>query len=255
MCSPSLVENLAEIALSKSRNRLPRSNPLPLIRKVSSLVSGIAEVDGVASQGDCKSKTWCMVSTGHLKQLQGQCLKNRKTEVMRIGELARTAQCSVETIRYYEKEGLLPKPARSVNNYRIYGSNHLRRLLFVRNCRGLDISQKEVHALLGLMESAEHDCSSVIAVMDEHISHVDKRIGELRRLRDQLIDLRRKCRGQSKMRNCRILRRLSAMRIAGTVVSHPATEINFTESIPPVFRSQPNTPTRTRGRTPSTSGR
>jgi Cd(II)/Pb(II)-responsive transcriptional regulator len=136
---------------------------------------------------------------------------------MRIGELARTAQCSVETIRYYEKEGLLPKPARSVNNYRIYASNHLRRLLFVRNCRALEISQKEVHALLGLMESAEHDCRSVIAVMDEHISHVDKRIGELRRLRDQLIDLRRNCRGQSKMRNCRILQRLSAMRIAETV--------------------------------------
>ena len=58
------------------------------------------------------------------------------------------------------------------------------------------MSQKEVHALLGLMDSAERDCSSVIAVMDEHISHVEKRIGELRRLRDQLIDLRRKCRGQ-----------------------------------------------------------
>jgi DNA-binding transcriptional MerR regulator len=64
---------------------------------------------------------------------------------MRIGELAQTAQCSVETIRYNEKEGLLPKPVRSANNYRIYGSNHLRRLLFIRNCRALDMSQKEVH--------------------------------------------------------------------------------------------------------------
>ena len=61
---------------------------------------------------------------------------------MRIAELAQTAQCSVETIRYYEKEGLLPKPARSLNNYRIYASNRLRRLLFLRNCPALDMSQK-----------------------------------------------------------------------------------------------------------------
>jgi Cd(II)/Pb(II)-responsive transcriptional regulator len=152
---------------------------------------------------------------------------------MRIGELAQTAQCSVETIRYYEKEGLLPKPARSVNNYRIYASNHLRRLLFVRNCRALDMSQKEVHALLGLMDSAERDCSSVIAVMDEHISHVDKRIGELRRLRDQLIDLRRKCRGKSKMRNCRILQRLSAIRIGGAVSQPSGDSMKFNYRIHP----------------------
>jgi Cd(II)/Pb(II)-responsive transcriptional regulator len=149
--------------------------------------------------------------------------ENRKTQVMRIGELAQTAQCSVETIRYYEKEGLLPKPVRSANNYRIYGSNHLRRLLFIRNCRSLHMSQKEVHGLLALMEGVERDCSPVIAVMDEHISNMDKRIGELRRLRDQLIDLRRKCRGQSKVRNCRILQRLSTMRTTNKSRTYPAT--------------------------------
>jgi Cd(II)/Pb(II)-responsive transcriptional regulator len=146
--------------------------------------------------------------------------EKRKTEVMRIGELAQTARCSVETIRYYEKEGFLPKPARSVNNYRIYGSNDLRRLLFVRNCRALDMSQKEIHTLLGLMDSAERDCSSVIAAMDKHISHVDKRIGELRRLKDQLVVLRQECRGKSKMRNCRILQRLSTMRTTNKSLAH-----------------------------------
>lgn len=131
---------------------------------------------------------------------------------MRIGELARRAQCSVEAIRYYEKEGILPKPARSANNYRIYGPNHLRRLLFVRNCRALDMSQKEIHTLLGVVDSADQNCSPVIAVMDEHVSRLDERIVELQRLRDQLIDLRRKCQGQSKARNCRILQRLSKKR-------------------------------------------
>jgi hypothetical protein len=77
-----------------------------------------------------ESPTKCFYEP-HPEAALGSCLKNRKTEVMRIGKLAQTAGCSVETIRYYEKEGLLPKPARSVNNYRIYGSNHLRRL-FVR---------------------------------------------------------------------------------------------------------------------------
>jgi MerR family regulatory protein len=107
--------------------------------------------------------------------------ENRKTEIMSIGELAQMAGCSVETIRYYEKQGLLPKPARSVNNYRIYASNHLRRLLFIRNCRALDIVSKGGSCLAGLIESAERDCSSVIAVM--HIAHVDKRMGELRRFK------------------------------------------------------------------------
>jgi len=136
---------------------------------------------------------------------------SKKIKPMRIGELAATAQCSVETIRYYEKGGLLPKPVRSGNNYRFYGPKHLQRLLFIRNCRALDMSQEEIRALLGLKDESEDDCGSVDALLDEHISHVDTRIEELQHLRNQLTSLRRKCQSRSKMRDCRILQGLSAM--------------------------------------------
>lgn len=130
---------------------------------------------------------------------------------MKIGELASAAQCSVETIRYYEKEGLLPKADRGENNYRLYGKNHLQRLAFVRNCRVLDMSQEEIHSLLSLMDKPGSDCSSVNTLLDDHIVHVDVRIRELLFLKGQLTALRRKCHSKSKMKDCRILRGLLTM--------------------------------------------
>ena len=63
---------------------------------------------------------------------------------MKIGELAQIAQCTVETVRYYEKEGLLPSPARTAGNFRLYGLGHVERLRFIRNCRALDMSHDEI---------------------------------------------------------------------------------------------------------------
>ena len=87
---------------------------------------------------------------------------------MKIGELARLAQCSVETVRYYEKAGLLPPAARSDSNYRYYGDAHVARLRFIRNCRALDMTHEEVRALLGLVDQPENSCSGVNRVLDEH---------------------------------------------------------------------------------------
>ena len=67
---------------------------------------------------------------------------------MKIGELAQSARCSVETVRYYEKEGLLPAPERGQNNYRIYGTAHVERLRLIRNCRALDMTLEEIRVLL-----------------------------------------------------------------------------------------------------------
>jgi Cd(II)/Pb(II)-responsive transcriptional regulator len=130
---------------------------------------------------------------------------------MKIGDLAVAAQCSVETIRYYEKQRLLPAAERSGNNYRLYGPRHLERLLFIRNCRALDMSQKEVNSLLGLMDQSSADCDSVNLVLDEHISHVDRRIEELRGLKGQLQELRKKCRRTTRVKDCQILKGISDM--------------------------------------------
>ena len=112
---------------------------------------------------------------------------------MKIGKLAEVAQCSVETVRYYEKEGLLPAPARTSGNFRQYGAEHVERLRFIRNCRALDMSHGEIRTLLRLADQPGDDCGSVNTLFDEHIAHVDERLRELAQLKLQLASLRARC--------------------------------------------------------------
>lgn len=130
---------------------------------------------------------------------------------MKIGELAQVAQCTVETIRYYEKEGLLPVPARTAGNFRVYGPEHAERLRFIRNCRALDMSHREIHALLRLADQTAEDCGAVNAVFDQHIAHVDERIRELTQLKQQLATLRQRCQSEQTVQSCGILQGLAAM--------------------------------------------
>lgn len=130
---------------------------------------------------------------------------------MKISELAEQTQCSVETIRYYEKEGLLPLPQRAQNNYRQYGREHVDRLRFIRNCRMLDMNHIEIRALLGLMGQQNSDCSSVNALLDEHMAHVDVRIAELRELKKQLKALRESCQQVQGIDACAILQGISEL--------------------------------------------
>jgi Cd(II)/Pb(II)-responsive transcriptional regulator len=130
---------------------------------------------------------------------------------MKIGELAQVAQCTVETIRYYEKEGLLPAPARTAGNFRVYGPEHVDRLRFIRNCRVLDMSHEEIHTLLGLADQAEQGCGAVNEVFDQHIAHVDERIRELMHLKQQLTALRQRCQSEQAVQSCGILQGLAAM--------------------------------------------
>ena len=130
---------------------------------------------------------------------------------MKIGELARLAQCSVETVRYYEKAGLLPPAARSGANYRHYGDAHVARLRFIRNCRALDMTHEEVRALLGLVDQPANSCSGVNRVLDEHIAHVDVRIRELHLLKEQLVALRETCHSVQAVVDCGIVQGLRSM--------------------------------------------
>ena len=72
---------------------------------------------------------------------------------MKIGELAKATHTQVETIRYYEREGLLPETARTEGNYRVYGPEHVERLSFIRYCRSLDMALNEIRALLRMKDS------------------------------------------------------------------------------------------------------
>lgn len=130
---------------------------------------------------------------------------------MKIGELAKVVHCSVETIRYYEKEALLPKTARSEGNFRVYSAVHVERLRFIRNCRNLDMSHEEIHALLALTNRAQDDCGGINNVFDQHIAHVDERIDELIQLKQQLTSLRQRCQTDQSQRDCGILQGLASM--------------------------------------------
>jgi Cd(II)/Pb(II)-responsive transcriptional regulator len=130
---------------------------------------------------------------------------------MKIGELAQVAQCTVETVRYYEKAGLLPEPGRTEGNFRIYGPAHLERLRFIRNCRALDMSHEEIHTLLGLADAQTQGCGAINAVFDQHIAHVDERIRELSHLKEQLAALRERCTSDQAVDACGILQGLAAM--------------------------------------------
>jgi Cd(II)/Pb(II)-responsive transcriptional regulator len=129
---------------------------------------------------------------------------------MRIGELAARTRCAVETIRYYEKAGLLPEPRRSAANYRVYGREHAERLRFIRRCRSLDMTLEEIRVLLRLREAPEADCGRVNALLDEHIAHVVDRIAALRELERQLRNLRRRCARARPMSECGILQGLDS---------------------------------------------
>lgn len=130
---------------------------------------------------------------------------------MKIGELARETGCSSQTIRFYEKEGLLPAPSRSESNYRHYGQKHLKRLGFIRNCRALAMGHAEIHALLALMDQPRGNCQAIDALLEEHIHHVEVRLEELSQLHGQLRTLREKCGHASHVGDCGIVHGLEEM--------------------------------------------
>lgn len=134
---------------------------------------------------------------------------------MKIGELAKLTNCPVETIRYYERENLLPEPARSDGNYRLYTQAHVERLTFIRNCRSLDMTLEEIRSLLNLRDSPRSQCENVNALIDEHIHHVKARIDGLLALQTQLLDLRQRCSEGPGIDQCGILQRLE---VSGSVV-------------------------------------
>lgn len=128
---------------------------------------------------------------------------------IKIGDLGKRTGCQVETIRYYENEGLLAKPSRSNGNYRLYSEDHVERLQFIRHCRSLDMTLSEIRALLRFRDAPDENCGEVTILLDEHIGHVTSRIGELRSLQRQLRSLRGLCLKSQAAAQCGILQGLS----------------------------------------------
>lgn len=134
---------------------------------------------------------------------------------MRIGNLAEATGTPVETIRFYEREGLIPAARRTDNNYRQYSAAHADRLAFIRHCRNLDMTLDEIRSLLRLRDSPPKDCGEVNALLDDHIGHVAQRIRELRVLEKDLKALRARCASLHSLEECGILNQLDSVAAQG----------------------------------------
>ena len=119
----------------------------------------------------------------------------KQTEEFSIGVLSERSGVNIETIRYYEKVGIMPSPARSASGYRIYGPEHARRLHFVRRGRELGFSLDELRGLLHLVDGHTFTCAQVHSLTIQHLKDIRQKVADLRRLERVMSDMARQCRG------------------------------------------------------------
>lgn len=128
-----------------------------------------------------------------------------------IGEASKRSGVSVETIRYYEREGIVPKPSRAANGRRVYSDAEIAQLRFFKRCRELGFGILDAKALLTLSEGADADCGKVREVGAAHLASVRRKISELKRLEEALEELVANCKLGSA--SCPILEKLKAGRL------------------------------------------
>lgn len=127
---------------------------------------------------------------------------------MKIGELANATATNVETVRYYEKIGLLPSPARTSANYRAYEIEHLARLSFVRRARDLGFTLESIRELLTLSDNRSQSCEAVDGVARVHLAEIDRKVTDLSALRTELDRIIRSCR-HGTVADCKIIETLA----------------------------------------------
>jgi len=110
-----------------------------------------------------------------------------------IGALAEATGCKIETIRYYEKESLLPAPPRSPGGHRLYSPDHLKRLTFLRRCRDLGFTMAEIRELLSLIDSDGYTCQEINALTMTHVEIIREKRRDLKRLEAALVEMAEAC--------------------------------------------------------------
>jgi len=112
-----------------------------------------------------------------------------------IGQLAKRARCKVETVHYYEKSGLMPEPPRTEGGHRVYALSHIKRLNFIRRCRELGFSIKQITELLRFLDEPNHYCGEVKAMAMLQAREVQQKINDLQRLKIALNKMVSQCKG------------------------------------------------------------
>lgn len=125
-----------------------------------------------------------------------------------IGQLAKKAGVKVETVRYYERQGLVPEPPRAPSRYRQYSLEAVQRIKFIKRAQGLGFTLKEIGFLLNLTSGQGADCGDVRAFAKAKIAEIDDKLIHLRRMREVLCDLAQRCAGEGALSQCPIIESL-----------------------------------------------
>jgi DNA-binding transcriptional MerR regulator len=144
------------------------------------------------------------------------------SDLLTIGRLGRATETNIETIRYYEKIGLLPKPQRTAGNYRSYAAEHLERLGFIRRARELGFSIDDVRELLKLAGHGEARCHEVDGLVGRHLGTIERKIEGLLRLRRELRDTLSLCKG-GRISECQVIQALSPVSASRKKREHGAS--------------------------------
>jgi MerR family mercuric resistance operon transcriptional regulator len=112
-----------------------------------------------------------------------------------IGALSEQTEVNIETIRYYERIGILPNPPRSAGGHRLYANEHTQRLVFIRRSRQLGFSLDQVRELLGLSHGRRMACAKVKTITEQHIADIRRRVRDLQRLERVLSGMAAQCPG------------------------------------------------------------
>lgn len=132
------------------------------------------------------------------------------SETLTTGEVAEQADVNVQTVRYYERRGLIPEPPRTSAGYRQYGPDHVARIRFIKRAQELGFTLEEAHSLLGLRAEPAADSSGVRRIATNKIEEVQAKIRDLRRIRAKLEELIAECDGERPTGDCPILHALEA---------------------------------------------
>jgi MerR family mercuric resistance operon transcriptional regulator len=123
---------------------------------------------------------------------------------MTIGALSRRTGCNIETIRYYERIGMMAKPPRTRGGHRSYAPEHLKKLSFIRRSRELGFSLEQIRALLRLVDGGRYTCSQVKVITVEHLDDVRARMKDLKRLEKVLRTMASQC-DRGKVPDCPVI--------------------------------------------------
>ena len=128
--------------------------------------------------------------------------------MLSISQLAKKAETTIDTIRFYEKKGLLLPRMKAMNNYRYYDQGSLDKLSFILNCRSLGISIKDIESLCEELETPNQNCTKVNNLIKKHTKELDNKIKQLTSFKKQLDDLENLCGDNRKIENCYIIKKL-----------------------------------------------